>query len=227
MKTTKKKRPTTKKPRAAKKSAPPRTGETLLNDARTALDRPVRDWTTFFSSLEKAAKLGHPEAWEELGAWLLDGFTLAHSVLLPADPVRGFELLTRAEAAGRKGAAGFLARCYGEGLGVKKSLAKELAWTERAVRQGEHSLAVNVACIYRDKEDWRREKTWLTRAAGLGNVDGRLRLLELELVSKREAERTRARRALERLLRAKDPYERDEAREILEHVAATGRRRYV
>ena len=70
-------------------------------------------------------------------------------------------------------------------------------------------------------------KKLINATAERGDSDARLRLLELQLASSRMAEQKAARRALERCLRSKASYEREEAREFLEHFGATGRRRYV
>ena len=198
----------------------------LAHEARAA--RRTR-WREFFSRLRRASDHGHPAADCELGRWFQlprEDRAAELRSLIPRSDTRGAKLLLRAARAGYTDAFSSIAYCYDAGVGVRRSEAAAMRWYRRGARAGDLISMFNIATIYRDRGDRRRERYWLRRAAKLGDYEAPLVLAEIELASGRGIRATKARKYLERRARSSRESVRFEAREILDHFERTGRRRW-
>ncbi len=88
--------------------------------------------------------------------------------------VLAFQALKRLAEAGDEGAYHMLGYLYDAGEGTRRSTRKAMFWYLRSFGHGNSSSASNIATIYRDAGDSRKEFEWYCRAADLGDGDADL-----------------------------------------------------
>ena len=176
--------------------------------------------------LAHASAAGSVAAMTDFGMWLLEGRRDARGTILRRSPRQAVALLRRAAAAGNSMAQLALGNCYADGTGVERDTLEAERCFRMAARRGEYYAAFNLATLYRDRSEKRKERRWLRRAATLGAKTAPFILAEIDLVSPRRAAARAARKFLQRKARTASEDLREEAREILEHFERTGRRRW-
>jgi TPR repeat protein len=157
--------------------------------------------------LKLAARLGNPEAKENLAGWYLEGMKdRAGHVVLPRSPKHAVVLLKAAAEAHNPLAQFALAYCYDVGTGVRQDLSAAAGWYRKAANRGVSFAAANLAVIFRQRGDVRGERRWLARAARLGDADARIQLACLTLRGRAPPRmKHRAIRALRRLAETDAP----------------------
>lgn len=180
----------------------------------------------YFRLLHAGVAAGSIDAVSDLAEWLLEGRRVRQIVVLARAPRRAVQLLRRAAAQGKASALLTLANCYADGTGTRRNLAAAARFYQLAARAGEPFAAFNLAALHRDRGDRKKERHWLRRARALGDPLATLVIAEMDLVGRRANAARRARTYLRRMTRSSNELARDEATEILEHFARTGRRRW-
>lgn len=182
----------------------------LLDRANQAMA--ARRLDVYVCLLRRAARLGNPEAKENLAGWYLEGMKdRAGCVVLPRSPKRAIALLKEAAEANNSLAQFSLAYCFDVGIGVRQDLSAAAGWYRKAANRGVSFAAANLAAICRQQGDVRGERRWLARASRLGDTQSELQLCQLILQSK-ASKRTKeqAVRAL-RQIAASHAFEKTEA----------------
>jgi TPR repeat protein len=199
--------------------------QALFASARAELERHGPS-ALYFRLLGAAAVAGSIDAISDLAEWLLEGRRGRKRVVLARAPRRAVQLLRRAAAERKPSALLTLANCYADGTGTRRNLAAAARYYRLAARAGEPFAAFNLATLHRDRGDRKKERYWLRRAHALGDPLATLVIAEMDLVGRRANAAQRARAYLRRMTRSSNELVRDEATEILEHLARTGCRRW-
>jgi TPR repeat protein len=170
----------------------------LLERANQAIA--ARRLSVYVSLLKRAARLGNPEAKENLAAWYLEGLrTQTGRVVLRRSPGRAVALLVEAAEEHNPLAQFSLAYCFDLGIGVRRNPLVAAVWYRKAANRGISYAAANLAVLCRQQGDFRGERRWLARAARLGDEHAQLELARLTLKS--TVSRRRKEEALRRLRR--------------------------
>jgi TPR repeat protein len=194
----------------------------LFRGAKRMLRGNAPQWREYINDIKAAAKLGHAEAQEHLGAWYLAGMREDnHGWILRRSPKQAVHWLALAAHAGNPSAVFTLATCYASGTGVPANPAEALRLYRKALRKGIHTAAHQIALVYRDTGNRRAQERWLVKAADLGDWNARLALQQLRFShGQSEAKQLQAIRELKRIAtRAPDPEHRKEAVRLLTAIA--------
>lgn len=132
--------------------------------------------------------------------------------------VVAFRALRRLAADGNQGAFHMLGYLYDVGEGTRRDRRMAMRWYLRGYGAGESVSAINIATMYRDIGDYRREFEWYQRAAALRDGDAKLEVAIRYLSGK--GVRPSVKRAIDQLngvLRTKNTSAdaKDTARQIL------------
>ena len=103
---------------------------------------------------------------EGLGSWYLEGMTdESGNRILEKSARKAICWLKKAAELDHPLAIFQLGCCYGEGLGVKKNVSRELECYRKAARLGELLPLSNLAAVYKLRGNSRQYRYWLERAA--------------------------------------------------------------
>jgi TPR repeat protein len=181
----------------------------------------------YFRLLQHAVENGSAEAMTDLGMWLLEGGSVVRK-FGSREPLRGaIALLRRAAVAKSSKAQLALGNCYADGSGVRKDRLVAEKYYRAAAAAGEAFAAYNLATLFRDRREWRMERSWLGRATALGDETAPLVLAEIDLTSRHKERAHAAAQYLRRKARGANETVASEAQEILESFGRTGMRRWV
>ena len=147
-------------------------------------------------------------------------------VILARAPQAGVRYLRRAAEMAEPAALLALGDCYADGVGTRRDLVSAERCYRLGSRTGDHAAAFNLAILYRDRGDRRKERYWLRRADRLGHPLAKLVLAEINLGGRDRHAARRARRYLERMKRSSSANVSEQALEILQNFDQTGRRRW-
>lgn len=147
--------------------------------------------------------------------------TTVESALLVLEAGRhtvAFEALKRLAEAGDAGAYHMLGYLYDVGEGARRNRKKAMFWYLRGYRSGQSVSATNIATMFRDAGDSRKEFEWYRKAAALDDGDAELEVA-IRLLSGKGVRRNSklAVLRLRAVLKARDTSEaaRDTARQLL------------
>lgn len=158
----------------------------LMKKADEALQGRRRSIVARLRWLVLAAAAGDPVAQADLGLWYLDGYTTRSGRhVLPRSPKRAVSWLRLAALAGVTSAQVALGNCYYDGIGIAKDERAAQLWYRRAASNGDGAGALNLSTVYRDRNNVRAERKWLTKAKELGDPEAEPRLRRLEHQSRR------------------------------------------
>ena len=88
--------------------------------------------------------------------------------------VVAFRALRRLAADGDQGAFHMLGYLYDVGEGTRRNRRMAMRWYLRGYRAGQSISAINIATVYRDAGNHRKEFEWYRRAAALQDGDAKL-----------------------------------------------------
>jgi len=137
-----------------------------------------------------------------------------------------FAALKRLAENGDEGAYHMLGYMYDVGEGTRRSPRSAMRWYRRSYRAGSSTSAINIATMYRDAGDHRKEFEWYRRAAALDDGDAKLEVAIRYLSGKGVRRSIKlAIHHLEDVLRTKDTSEAatDIARQLLHGCKARRR----
>lgn len=137
----------------------------------------------YFRLLRAAVATGDILALSHMGEWLLEGRRDRAGVVLVRAPKRAVNYLRRAAFWAEPAALRALGDCYADGIGTRRDLAAAERCYREGSRRGDHAAAFNLAVLYRDRTDRKKERYWLRRAQRLGNPLAGLVLAEMNLVT--------------------------------------------
>jgi TPR repeat protein len=129
-----------------------------------------------------------------------------------------FRALKRLAESGDAGAYHMLGYLYDVGEGTRRNSQNAMRWYVRGYREGQSTCAINIATMYRDAGDTRKEFEWYQRAAALKDGDAKLEVAIRYLAGKGVRRSVKlAIQQLESVLRTKHTSEagRDTARQLL------------
>jgi len=88
--------------------------------------------------------------------------------------VRAFKMLKHHAEAGDMHACHMLGYLYDTGEGTRRNRKEAKAWYLRSYEAGNSSSATNIATMYREAGNSRKEFEWYSRSAALGDGDANL-----------------------------------------------------
>ncbi|MGH9681013.1 MAG: hypothetical protein ACRD4Y_13780, partial [Candidatus Acidiferrales bacterium] len=92
-----------------------------------------------------------------------------------------FRLLLAAAEAGLPGAFGTLGNFFHLGRGVRANPDAALYWYKRAYRDGDRSVANNIGCVLRDRNQVRQAIKWFQRAVRQDDGNANLNIAKIYL----------------------------------------------
>jgi TPR repeat protein len=135
---------------------------------------------------------------------------------------RAFELFKLAAESGDVSSWIDLGFFYGQGLGVRKNIQKEMFWYKKAARKGDAAACTNIGIVYRHKKNFDRARFWLLKGFKRGDGDAALDLAKLYLASTKRSRIKQASKYLRLALKSKHITELsiEEATALLKQIKA-------
>jgi TPR repeat protein len=138
-----------------------------------AVKMPLAKWNKLIADLTAKAETDDAQAQWELGS-LLDGGLLdrqSKSFAVKPNQRAAIFWFRRSAQAGNASGQVWLGNYLAAGRATKRDEDEAILWYKRAVRQSDSSAAVNIACVYNDRQDQRRAFFWYQRAAAMDDGD--------------------------------------------------------
>jgi len=134
---------------------------------------PLAKWNKLIADLTARAEANDAQAQWELGS-LLDGGLLdrrGESFAVKPNQRVAIRWFRRSAQAGNASGQVSLGNYLAAGRATDRDEDEAILWYKRAVRQSDSSAAVNIACVYNDRQDQRRAFFWYQRAAAMDDGD--------------------------------------------------------
>jgi TPR repeat protein len=138
-----------------------------------AVKMPLAKWNSLIADLTAKAEAGDAQAQWEIGSFLDGGLLDRRGESFIVKPNRRLAMMwfRRSAQAGNASGQLSLGNYLAAGRATERDEDEAILWYKRAVRQGDSSAAVNIACVYNDRQDQRRAFFWYKRASAMGDGD--------------------------------------------------------
>lgn len=132
---------------------------------------PLAKWHKLLAETRTKAEAGDAYAQWELGSYLDGGLLNARRDAFAVKPnhKEALRWFGRSAEAGNAIGQVALGQYLSRKSATKQEEAEAISWFKRAMHQKSAHAAINLACVYRDRNDQRRAFFWYARAAKMGD----------------------------------------------------------